>query len=98
MAMMAWDTGGSGPKRLGGTLRLVCGGIMRQWGSPLEWSSRLSYVVNRLEVSYEVGGPSNLIFYDYRVNTAICGPTGSATPRPGGEPYVVSPTGPPGSR
>jgi hypothetical protein len=40
------------------TLRPVCGGIMREWGTPIEWSSRLPYMVNRLGIPFEVGGPS----------------------------------------
>jgi hypothetical protein len=41
------------------TLRLVCGGIRREWGSPLEWSSRPPYMASRLGLPLEVGGPSS---------------------------------------
>jgi hypothetical protein len=41
------------------TLCLVCGGIMREWGSPLEWSSRPPYMASRLGFPFEVGGPSS---------------------------------------
>jgi hypothetical protein len=40
------------------TLHPVCSRIMREWGSPLEWSSRLPYMVNGLGLPFEVGGPS----------------------------------------
>jgi hypothetical protein len=40
------------------TLRPVCGGIMCAWESALEWSSRRPYMVNRLGLPFEVGGPS----------------------------------------
>jgi hypothetical protein len=41
------------------TLLLVCGGIMREWGSPLEWYFRPPYMVNGLWLPFEVGGPSS---------------------------------------
>jgi hypothetical protein len=41
------------------TLHLVCGGIMREWGGPLEWSSRMPYKVNGLGLPSEVSGPSS---------------------------------------
>jgi hypothetical protein len=44
------------PKR---TLHLVCGGIRREWGSPLEWSSRPPYKVSGLGLPFKVGGPSS---------------------------------------
>jgi hypothetical protein len=41
------------------TLRLVCGGIRREWGSPLEWSSRPSYMASGLGLPFKVSGPSS---------------------------------------
>jgi hypothetical protein len=41
------------------TLRLVCGGIRREWGSPLEWSSRPPYLVSGLGLPSMVRGPSS---------------------------------------
>jgi hypothetical protein len=40
-------------------LRPICGGIMREWGSPLEWSSRPPYMFNRLGLPFKVNGPSS---------------------------------------
>jgi hypothetical protein len=39
------------------TLHPVCGGIMRERGSPLGLSSRPPYMVNWLGLPFEVGGP-----------------------------------------
>jgi hypothetical protein len=36
-----------------------CVGIMREWGSPLEWSSRPPYMAGGLGLPFEVGGPSS---------------------------------------
>jgi hypothetical protein len=36
-----------------------CGGIMREWGSPLEWSSRPPYMASRPRLPFEVGGSSS---------------------------------------
>jgi hypothetical protein len=41
------------------TLRPVCSGIMREWGSPLEWSSKPSYMASGLGLPFEDGGPSS---------------------------------------
>jgi hypothetical protein len=41
------------------TLRLVCGGIRRESGSPLEWSSRPPYMASGLGISFKVGGLSS---------------------------------------
>jgi hypothetical protein len=41
------------------TLRPVCGGIRREWGSPLEWGSRPPYMASGLGLPFEVGGPSS---------------------------------------
>jgi hypothetical protein len=41
------------------TLRLVCGGIMNEWGSLLKRSSRLPYMVNELGLPSDIGGPSS---------------------------------------
>jgi hypothetical protein len=41
------------------TLRPLCGGIRREWGSPLEWRSRPPYMVGGLGIPFEVGGPSS---------------------------------------
>jgi hypothetical protein len=41
------------------TLRLVCGGIRRESGSPLEWSSRPPYMASGLGLPFKVGGPSS---------------------------------------
>jgi hypothetical protein len=41
------------------TLCLVCDGIMHEWGSPLEWSSRPLYMANELGLPFEVGGTSS---------------------------------------
>jgi hypothetical protein len=35
------------------------GGIRREWGSPLEWSSRPPYMAGGLGLPFEVGGPSS---------------------------------------
>jgi hypothetical protein len=32
---------------------------MREWGSPLEWSSRSPYMASELGLPFEVGGPSS---------------------------------------
>jgi hypothetical protein len=40
-------------------LRPICGGIMREWGSPLEWSSRPPYMFNGLGLPFKVNGPSS---------------------------------------
>jgi hypothetical protein len=55
---------------------------MREWGSPLEWSSRPPYMASELGFPFEVGGPSSgsvkirkVSFRDYRGDTAILGPT-----------------------
>jgi hypothetical protein len=71
------------------TLRPVCGGIMREWGSPLEWSSRPPYMVNGLGLHSRSMDPHRhrlqirkAILCDYRVNPAIRGSTGGAKPRP----------------
>jgi hypothetical protein len=37
------------------TLRSVRGGIMREWGSPLEFSSKPPYMVNWIGLPFEVG-------------------------------------------
>jgi hypothetical protein len=41
------------------TLRPICGGIMREWRSPLEWSSRPPYMASGLGLPFEVGRPSS---------------------------------------
>jgi hypothetical protein len=41
------------------TLHPLCGGIMREWGTLLEWSSRPPFMVDRLGLPFEVGGPSS---------------------------------------
>jgi hypothetical protein len=46
------------------TLRPVCGGIRREWGSPLEWSSWLPYMASWLGLPFKVGGPSSVSITD----------------------------------
>jgi hypothetical protein len=77
---------------------------MREWGSPLEWSSRSSYIVNGLGLPSRSVDPHRgrlqfrKVFYrDYKVNPAICGPTGVVEPRPREESYATSPADPLGS-
>jgi hypothetical protein len=41
------------------TLHPVCGGIRREWGSPIEWSSRPSDMASGLGLPFKVGGPSS---------------------------------------
>jgi hypothetical protein len=38
---------------------------MREWGSPLKWSSRPPYMVNGLGLPFEVGGPSSGLVTSY---------------------------------
>jgi hypothetical protein len=41
------------------TLRPLCGGIRREWGSPIEWSSRVPCMTSGLGFPFKVGGPSS---------------------------------------
>jgi hypothetical protein len=63
---LEYGENGEGHKGLDGfrpseskTLRPVCGGIMREWGSPLEWSSKPPYMACGIGLPFEVGGPSS---------------------------------------
>jgi hypothetical protein len=42
------------------TIHPVCGGIMRELGRSLEWSSRPPYMVNGPGLPFEVGRPSSV--------------------------------------
>jgi hypothetical protein len=41
-----------------------CGGVRREWRSPLEWSSRPPYMASRLKLPFEVSGPSSGLVTD----------------------------------
>jgi hypothetical protein len=41
------------------TLRPVCSGIRREWGSPFEWNSEPPYMASGLGLPFEVSGPSS---------------------------------------
>jgi hypothetical protein len=82
------------------TLRPVCCEIMREWRSPLEWSSRPTYMASGLGLVDPHRGQLQIrkvIFCDYMVNPATRGPTGGTAPRPRGEACATSPTGLPES-
>jgi hypothetical protein len=60
--------GGSGPKSVSGLdwfrppeSKTLCPvwWDMREWGSPLEWSSRPPYMAGGLGFPFDVGGPSS---------------------------------------